>query len=187
MTALIRGGYTVLPHVQAFADAVQEHGWADSFGTYAGHDPTPERALDIFVPVDDPETAAAICAFGIANQAQFGIWYEMSRQHIWNVERASEGWRPQSPYDRGSLTANHYDHVHVSFYATAIPQEEDDMFTDADRQLLRDIHAYDAEEKDHSVTDTPIEAVGTVVNQIVGKLDALEAKVDEILNQRASQ
>ncbi|MDQ1640746.1 MAG: hypothetical protein QOJ90_97, partial [Actinomycetota bacterium] len=28
--------------------------------------------------------------------------------------RSSEGWRPMA--DRGSTTANHYDHVHVSVY-----------------------------------------------------------------------
>ena len=38
------------------------------------------------------------------------IW----RQHIWTPERASEGWRSMSV--RGSATANHYDHVHVSVY-----------------------------------------------------------------------
>jgi hypothetical protein len=35
-------------------------------------------------------------------------------QQIWTVQRASEGWRPLE--DRGSATANHYDHVHVSVY-----------------------------------------------------------------------
>ena len=34
-----------------------------------------------------------------------------SRQQIWTPERASEGWRYVA--DRGSATANHYDHVHV--------------------------------------------------------------------------
>ena len=35
-------------------------------------------------------------------------------QKIWTVQRSSEGWRSFS--DRGSTTANHYDHVHVSVY-----------------------------------------------------------------------
>ncbi|MEP7157788.1 MAG: SH3 domain-containing protein, partial [Chloroflexota bacterium] len=35
-------------------------------------------------------------------------------QRIWSVQRSSEGWRPMA--DRGSTTANHYDHVHVSVY-----------------------------------------------------------------------
>jgi hypothetical protein len=39
------------------------------------------------------------------------------RQHIWTVQRSSEGWRPMS--DRGSPTANHMDHVHVSVYGNS--------------------------------------------------------------------
>jgi hypothetical protein len=35
-------------------------------------------------------------------------------QKIWSVKRGGEGWRGMS--DRGSVTANHYDHVHVSTY-----------------------------------------------------------------------
>jgi hypothetical protein len=34
------------------------------------------------------------------------------RQHIWTVQRGSEGWRPIS--DRPLATANHVDHAHVS-------------------------------------------------------------------------
>ena len=32
-------------------------------------------------------------------------------QHIWTIQRAGEGFRSMS--DRGSATANHYDHVHI--------------------------------------------------------------------------
>jgi hypothetical protein len=35
-------------------------------------------------------------------------------QQIWTVDRGSEGWRYME--DRGSTTANHYDHVHVTVY-----------------------------------------------------------------------
>jgi hypothetical protein len=38
----------------------------------------------------------------------------MYSQRIWSVERSSEGWRYVE--DRGSATANHYDHVHVTTY-----------------------------------------------------------------------
>lgn len=40
------------------------------------------------------------------------IWW----QRIWTTERANQGWRPMK--DRGSDTANHKDHVHVSFNAS---------------------------------------------------------------------
>ncbi len=45
---------------------------------------------------------------------ELGVNYIIYSQHIWSVERSSEGWRAMS--DRGSTTANHYDHVHVTTY-----------------------------------------------------------------------
>jgi uncharacterized protein YgiM (DUF1202 family) len=49
-----------------------------------------------------------------ANASALGVSEVIYYQKIWTVERASEGWRPMS--DRGSASANHYDHVHVSVY-----------------------------------------------------------------------
>jgi uncharacterized protein YgiM (DUF1202 family) len=49
-----------------------------------------------------------------ANAGKLGVSEVIYYQKIWTVERASEGWRPMS--DRGSASANHYDHVHVSVY-----------------------------------------------------------------------
>lgn len=45
---------------------------------------------------------------------ELGVNYIIYAQHIWSVDRGGEGWRPMS--DRGSATANHYDHVHVTVY-----------------------------------------------------------------------
>jgi hypothetical protein len=56
----------------------------------------------------------AIAAYVRAHASQFGVSYVIWSQHIWSVPRASEGWRAMP--DRGSTTANHYDHVHVSVY-----------------------------------------------------------------------
>lgn len=122
MTALVRGG-TVLPHVQRFADAVSKATGADSFGTYAGHDPSIERALDIFVPTTSRDLGDAIAAFAIANLDRFGVWYLIYRQRIYNPKIATY-WRAME--DRGSPTANHMDHVHVSFEATAAPVPDPD-------------------------------------------------------------
>lgn len=52
-----------------------------------------------------------------ANAGRLGVTYVIWHQHIWSVARSSEGWRLME--DRGSPTANHMDHVHVSFQATA--------------------------------------------------------------------
>jgi len=49
-----------------------------------------------------------------ANAKRLGISEVIYRQRIWTVQRSSEGWRGMS--DRGSATANHYDHVHISVY-----------------------------------------------------------------------
>lgn len=46
--------------------------------------------------------------------AELGVNYVIYSQRIWSVERSGEGWRAME--DRGSVTANHYDHVHVTTY-----------------------------------------------------------------------
>ncbi|WP_377272105.1 hypothetical protein [Peterkaempfera sp. SMS 1(5)a] len=45
---------------------------------------------------------------------QYGIWYVIYRQHIWSSRHPERGWLPME--DRGSITENHYDHVHISVY-----------------------------------------------------------------------
>lgn len=67
------------------------------------------RALDIMVR---GATGDRIAAFLRANARALGVTEVIWEQRIWTVQRASEGWRPMP--DRGSATANHYDHVHVS-------------------------------------------------------------------------
>jgi hypothetical protein len=49
-----------------------------------------------------------------ANASRLGVSEVIYSQRIWTVQRSSDGWRWMS--DRGSPTANHYDHVHVSVY-----------------------------------------------------------------------
>ena len=55
-----------------------------------------------------------VADFVRANYAELGVNYVIHAQQIWSVERSSEGWRFME--DRGSTTANHYDHVHVTTY-----------------------------------------------------------------------
>jgi uncharacterized protein YraI len=52
-----------------------------------------------------------------ANASKLGVMEVIYRQQIWTVQRSSEGWRSMS--DRGSPTANHMDHVHVSVYGNS--------------------------------------------------------------------
>ena len=69
------------------------------------------RAMDIMISGTAGREAAE---FLRANYAAFGINYVIHAQEIWSVDRSGEGWRGME--DRGSVTANHYDHVHVSVY-----------------------------------------------------------------------
>ncbi|WOP19861.1 hypothetical protein [Raineyella sp. LH-20] len=47
-----------------------------------------------------------------ANASKLGVTEVIYQQKIWTTQRSSEGWRPMA--DRGSATANHMDHVHVT-------------------------------------------------------------------------
>lgn len=53
-----------------------------------------------------------IAAWAIKNAQRLGIMYIIFRQRIWHSRGGS--WRMMS--DRGGITANHYDHVHISMY-----------------------------------------------------------------------
>ncbi|MEU9832399.1 hypothetical protein AB0D67_12785 [Streptosporangium sp. NPDC048047] len=53
-----------------------------------------------------------IAAWAIKNSRRLGVMYIIYRQRIWHVRTGS--WRGMS--DRGGVTANHFDHVHISVY-----------------------------------------------------------------------
>ncbi len=66
------------------------------------------RALDIMT---SGARGQQIAAWLRAGYSKLGIVEIIYQQQIWTTQRASEGWRPMP--DRGSVTANHYDHIHV--------------------------------------------------------------------------
>ncbi len=66
-------------------------------------------ALDI---MSSGALGAAIADYVRAHASDFGVSEVIFAQRIWSPLRGSEGWRAME--DRGSSTANHYDHVHVS-------------------------------------------------------------------------
>lgn len=83
-----------------------------SYGTYRGDGEHAQGiAIDIMV---SGGTGWQVAEFVRANHAALGVSYVIYSQRIWSVQRSGEGWRPMS--DRGSTTANHYDHVHVTTY-----------------------------------------------------------------------
>ncbi len=71
-------------------------------------------AVDLMIPnyASNAAYGKQIAEYYRANAAKFGIQYIIFRQQIWNVARDSEGWRYMA--DRGSDTANHMDHVHIT-------------------------------------------------------------------------
>lgn len=68
-------------------------------------------AMDIMVSGD---RAWQVAEFLRGNSSELGVSYVIHARRIWSVQRSSEGWRLME--DRGSATANHYDHVHVTTY-----------------------------------------------------------------------
>jgi hypothetical protein len=83
-----------------------------SYGTFRNDGEHAQgRAVDVMI---SGETGWQVADFLRANYAALDIEYIIYAQNIWSVERGGEGWRSMS--DRGSTTANHYDHVHVTVY-----------------------------------------------------------------------
>lgn len=81
--------------------------------TYFGQDARGEhgdgRAIDFMTYGAD--LGARVRDFVFANRAALGLSNIIHAQQIWSSERSGEGFRPME--DRGSITANHIDHVHV--------------------------------------------------------------------------
>ena len=71
-------------------------------------------ALD-FMVFNDRAKGDAIAAYAMANHDRLGIGYVIWYQRIWYPSRGQ--WTPMA--DRGSVNANHKNHVHLNFKATA--------------------------------------------------------------------
>lgn len=69
------------------------------------------RALDI---MSSGSLGDAIADYVRSRASALGASEVLYARRIWTVQRGSEGWRAME--DRGSSTANHYDHVHVSVF-----------------------------------------------------------------------
>jgi uncharacterized protein YraI len=92
--------------------------------TYYGvrRDITPDhpagRALDLMLPryqtTAGRQLGFSVASWARANARSLGIKYVIWDQKIWNIQRDREGWRPMA--SRGSDTANHKDHVHITVF-----------------------------------------------------------------------
>jgi hypothetical protein len=81
-----------------------------SYGGYAARgEHGTGNAIDFMVT--DPALGQALADWARAHASELGVYDIIWAQRIWTPARGGEGWRPMS--DRGSATANHFDHVHI--------------------------------------------------------------------------
>lgn len=109
-------GPPVRPHVQHFANEACRLQQACRATTREGHQPSADLALDLptseaygKLPTDNHAFGDRLAEFAVSNLALYRIEYVIYRQRI----NFGDGWEPME--DRGSITENHLDHVHVSF------------------------------------------------------------------------
>ncbi|MBR7928426.1 LysM peptidoglycan-binding domain-containing protein [Aerococcaceae bacterium zg-ZUI334] len=101
-------------HVAAFKEEVAAAFGITSFSTFRPGDPGDHGkglAVDFMVPVSS-QLGDAVAQYAISQIGTGKVSYVIWKQQIygdWNL-----AWTMME--DRGSITANHYDHVHVSFY-----------------------------------------------------------------------
>ena len=109
-------GPPVRPHVQHFANEACRLQDACRATTREGHQPSADLALDLptseaygKLPTDNHAFGDRLAEFAVTNITKYRIEYVIYRQRI----NFGDGWEPME--DRGSITENHLDHVHVSF------------------------------------------------------------------------
>jgi murein DD-endopeptidase MepM/ murein hydrolase activator NlpD len=109
-----------------------KNGWPQ-ITSYGGIGPRPSnvdrdhqegRAVDAMIPgyqtAPGRQLGQRVASWVVANQARLGVRYVIWNAHIWNVQRAKEGWRACGSqagcYSGVDDTAAHRDHVHVSVF-----------------------------------------------------------------------
>ncbi|MDS1272515.1 hypothetical protein RIF23_19690 [Lipingzhangella sp. LS1_29] len=124
-----QGPYNLTPRTELMRQTViEEFGEGPGVGCYRPHDGGPiygehplGRACDFMMtndgvmpPQDEIDRGWAISEWARENAEEYGVMYVIYRQQIWDVRRGDTDWRPMS--DRGSITDNHFDHVHISMF-----------------------------------------------------------------------
>ena len=107
----IEGGITANA-VRVFRAVCAEFPQITSYGGWRGDgEHSDGRAIDIMVSGD---LGWQVADYLRANSSALGLYDIIYSQRIWTAQRSAEGWRAME--DRGSTTANHYDHVHVKVF-----------------------------------------------------------------------
>ncbi len=118
-----------------------KHRWPQ-LTSFAGVGPRPDnvdrdhqegRAIDAMIPryegAAGQQLGQAIASWVVANRKKLGVRYVIWNAHIWNVQRAAEGWRAcgspkASCYTGPDDTAAHRDHVHISVFGNQASSSE---------------------------------------------------------------
>jgi hypothetical protein len=72
--------------------------------------------INDYTTADGQDLGDEVAAYVKAHADELGVSYVIWNQEIWNVRRDAEGWRAMA--DRGSDSANHRNHVHVTVFAS---------------------------------------------------------------------
>lgn len=75
----------------------------------AGSHHSDGRAIDVMV---SGQRGWDVAHYAQRNAGRLGITEVIYERKIWTTQRAGDGWRWME--DRGSVSANHYDHVHIT-------------------------------------------------------------------------
>ncbi|GII05973.1 hypothetical protein [Planobispora takensis] len=123
---LVGGGSRITSTMQKVIDDVDARfgpfptigAWRADGGMPGSDHPT-GKAADFMITTGGKMPSAAklkegweVANYVKENAEKLGVKYIIFAQHIWSPGRASEGWRLME--DRGSVTQNHFDHVHIS-------------------------------------------------------------------------
>ena len=107
------------PQAEAFRQEIAAKFGITNIGGYRGGDPEDHGqglAVDVMVPTSS-ELGDQVAQYAIDNMDRAGISYIIWKQQFYmpvdNIYGPANTWN-QMP-DRGGDTANHYDHVHISF------------------------------------------------------------------------
>ncbi len=105
------GQIAVLEVRAKFPAITSIYGWRTS-SAYSSDHPN-GRAIDIMIPSykSNKELGDAVAQYVIDNGDRLNVTYLIWRQRSYTLTRGT--WKAMA--DRGGATANHYDHVHVSF------------------------------------------------------------------------
>ena len=108
------------PQAEAFRQEIAAKFGITNIGGYREGDPEDHGkglAVDVMVPTNS-ELGDQVAQYAIDNMDRAGISYIIWKQQFYmpvdNIYGPANTWN-QMP-DRGGDTANHYDHVHISFY-----------------------------------------------------------------------